>query len=287
MDDHTPSAPTPSPSAPSVRLVVVDQRTNRDPGPKANQRCSHYIPGARPTRRNINLLRLILRNINYLRVRRLHDHHLRAPVLLHRNRLVLIAIQRTRSIGLLPQRLYGRHHRLLIRLKSSPQRRIVINVRRHHVQHLRKGYQRHKSRIEPTLQSGILQRLPLQPRVLLHPVICIDDLLGISRCRANLRQQRIRIQSNWRHQLSQLVSRRNRLRMTHAARDPLARHQSGQDHHHNPAKAHRESPRNCHLKLCTTNANSSIIGVQAAQACQLYVTSKIVHLILLQQSEIT
>ena len=106
MDDHTAPTPTPAPSAPSIRLIVIDQRPNRDPRPKANQRRSHYIPGARTARCNINLLRLILRNINHLRIRRLDHHHLRATVLLHRNRLVLIAVQSTRSIGLLPQRLY-------------------------------------------------------------------------------------------------------------------------------------------------------------------------------------
>jgi hypothetical protein len=188
MDDHTAPTPPPTPSAPSIWLVVVDQRPNRDPRPKADQRRSHYIPGARTTRCHINLLRLILRNINHLRIRRLHNHNLRAAVLLHRNRLVLIAIQRARSISLLPQRLYRRHHRLLIRLERSPQCRIVINMRRHHVQHLRKGHQRHKSWIKPTLQSRILQRLPLQPLVLLHPVIRIDNLLGISRRRTDLRQ---------------------------------------------------------------------------------------------------
>jgi hypothetical protein len=94
MDDHTAPTPTPTPSAPPIRLVVVDQRPNRDPRPKANQRRSHYIAGARPAR-DINLLRLILRNINHLRIRRLHDHDLRVAILLHRNRLVLIAIQRT------------------------------------------------------------------------------------------------------------------------------------------------------------------------------------------------
>jgi hypothetical protein len=151
MDDHTAPTPTPSPSTPPIRLIVVDQRPYRDSRPKANQRRSHYTPGARPTRCNINLLRLIHRNVHHLRIRRLHNHHLRATVLLHRDRLVLVAIQRTRSIGLLPQRLYSRHHRLLIRLERRPQRRIVINMRRHHVQHLRKGHQRHKSRIEPTL----------------------------------------------------------------------------------------------------------------------------------------
>jgi hypothetical protein len=161
MDDHTASTPTPTPAAPSIRLIVVDQRSNRDPRPKADQRRSDHIPGTWPTRCNINLLRLILRNINHLRIRRLHDHYLRVPVLLHRNRLVLIAIQRTRGISLLPQRLDSRHHRLLVRLERSTQRRIVINMRRHHIQHLRKGHQRHKSRIKPTLKSRILQRLPL------------------------------------------------------------------------------------------------------------------------------
>jgi hypothetical protein len=102
------------------------------------------------------LLRLILRNINHLRIRRLHHHDLRAAVLLHRNRLVLIAIKHTIRIGLLPQHLYRRHHRLLIRLERRPQRRIVVYVRRHHVQHLGESHQRNESRVEAALQCCIL-----------------------------------------------------------------------------------------------------------------------------------
>jgi hypothetical protein len=91
----------------------------------------------------------------------LHDDHLRVPILLHRNRLILIAVKRTIRIGLLPQHLYRRHHRLLVRLERRPQRRIVVYVRRHHVEHLGEGHQRNKSRVEAGLQCRVLQRLSL------------------------------------------------------------------------------------------------------------------------------
>jgi hypothetical protein len=73
-----------------------------------------------------------------LRIRRLHHHDLHAALLLHRNRLVLVTVQRTSGKRILPQRLNRRHHRLLIVPKYIPQCGIVIYIRRHHLNDSRK-----------------------------------------------------------------------------------------------------------------------------------------------------
>jgi hypothetical protein len=190
MNNHSTSAPTPTPSTPSPRLRAVHPRTQRNSRPKAQHRRRNHIPRARATRPH--LLRLILRNEHHLRIRRLNHHHLHTTLLLHRNRLVLVAIQRTSCKRILPQRLNRRHHRLLVRPERIPQRCIVIDVVRHHLYDGRKVHQRNKRRIEPMLLRRIRQRLPLQIAILMHPVVHIQNLLRIRRSRTYLRHQRIR-----------------------------------------------------------------------------------------------
>jgi hypothetical protein len=216
MNNHPPSAPSPAPSTPSPRLRAVHPRTQRNPRPKAQHRRRYDVPRTRPTRPHLR--RLILRNEHHLRIRRLHHHHLHATLLLHRYRLVLVAIERASGKRILPQRLNRRHHRLLVCLERIPQRGIVIDIFRHHIHHGRKTHQRDEGRIEPLSLRRIRQRRRLQIAIAVHPVVCIEDLLRVRRSRTYLRHQRIRKQRKRSHQLFQLVLRKIRLSISSATR---------------------------------------------------------------------
>jgi hypothetical protein len=70
---------------------------------------------------------------------------------------------------------------------------IIVDVLRHHLQHLRKIYQCDKRGIESLLLRRVRQLSPVQIKVLLQPVINIKNLLRIRRSSSDLRQQRIGI----------------------------------------------------------------------------------------------
>jgi hypothetical protein len=217
MNNHPTSAPSPTPSTPSPRIaVVVQPRTQRNSRTKAQHRRRNHIARAGPTRPHLRWL--ILRNENHLRIRRLYHNYLHTALLLHRHRLVLIAIQRAPRKRVLPQRLNRRHHRLLIVPKHLSQRSIVVHIRRHHLHDGRKVHQRDKRRIEPMLLRRIRQRLSLQIAVLMHPVFYIENLLRVRRSRAYLRHQRIRKQCKRSHQLLQLILSKIRLSIKRTTR---------------------------------------------------------------------
>jgi hypothetical protein len=160
---------------------------------------------------------LILRNEHHLRIRGLHHHYLNIALLLHRYRLVLIAIERAPGKRILAQCLNRLHHRLLIDPEHISQRGIVIHIRSHHIHDGRKVHQRNKRRIEPMLLRRIRQCLSLQIAVLPQPIVYIEYLLRIRRSRADLRHQRIRKQRKRSHQLLQLILSK-RLRISCATR---------------------------------------------------------------------
>jgi hypothetical protein len=238
MNNHPPSAPPPTPSTPSPRLVVVHPRTQRNPRPKAQHRRRYHVPAARSARPH--LLWLILRNEHHLRIRRLHHHYLNTALLLHRYRLVLVTVERASGKRVLAQSLNRRHHRLLVGLEHLPQRGIVVHIRCHHIQHGRKIHQRDERRIEPMLLRRIRQRLSLQVAILPQPIVCIEDLLRVCRSRTYLRHQRIRKQRKRSHQLFQLVRRRS-LSVSRATR-PEAPHRNQERDYKNLAKGHRVTP---------------------------------------------
>jgi len=91
-----------------------------------------------------------------------------------------------------------------------PDRSVIVDILRHHIQHLRKARQRDKRRIESLFLRRIGELSTRQPRVLLQPVIDIQDFLRIRRRGSDLRQQRIRVERDRSQQLIQLLRRRRR-----------------------------------------------------------------------------
>jgi len=93
----------------------------------------------------------------------------------------------------------------LIGRKGLPDRGIIVNVLRHHIQHLRKTGQRDKRRIESLFLCCVGERRSFEVRILLQPVIHIDNFLWIGRCGCDLSQQRIGVKRNRSQQLIQLL----------------------------------------------------------------------------------
>lgn len=138
-------SPVPSPSTPSPRLVVYQQRANSDSDSKTDQRRCHDRTGGRS---NVNHGGIVSRHINHLRARRLDYINCLARRLLHLYSLLRIASQRPGRIGLSSQPLNRVGHSRLISRERLTDRGVVVDVLRHHRQHLRKIRQRDKRGIE-------------------------------------------------------------------------------------------------------------------------------------------
>jgi hypothetical protein len=109
----------------------------------------------------------------------LNHHYLHAGVLLQRDRLVLIGVERTPGKGVLTQCLNRCHHRLLVGPERLTQRGIVVKIFGHHIQHGGKIHQRNEGRIEALLLRRIRQCLRVQVAIAPHPHVHIMDLLRI------------------------------------------------------------------------------------------------------------
>jgi hypothetical protein len=125
--------------------------------------------------------------------------------------LLLTAAQSARVVCLGPQTLDRSRDRTLIRRECIADGRVVVDVLRHHIQHLRKIDQRYKCRIKSLLLSRIGQCRARQRRILRQPVVYIQNFLRIRRGCRDLRKQRIGIKRNRRQQLIQFFRGRNRV----------------------------------------------------------------------------
>jgi hypothetical protein len=93
--------------------------------------------------------------------------------------LLLIALQVPRDVRLVPQSLDRSAHCSLIRRKRLPDGSVIVDVLRHHVEHIWEIHQRNKRGIKPLLFCRIGQCRTLQPRILLQPVRDVQNFLGI------------------------------------------------------------------------------------------------------------
>jgi hypothetical protein len=107
-------------------------------------------------------------------------------------------VQRTCGVCLGPQPLDGRRDRSLISREGLTNRSIVVDVLGHHAQYVRKIDQRNECRIKSLLLGRVCEGRTCQPLILLQPVIHVEDFLRIGRSGCDLREQRIRVNRNWR-----------------------------------------------------------------------------------------
>jgi hypothetical protein len=104
----------------------------------------------------------------------------------------------------------------LIGLECRANRGVIIDVLGHRVEHRREGHERYERWIETLLLDRVGECHSRKIAVLFQPIIGIDDLLRVAGCRANLREQGVRIKCDWREQLFQLIAARHILRLSHS-----------------------------------------------------------------------
>jgi hypothetical protein len=191
---HATRSPVPSPTSPSPGAIVNQQRSNAYSHAETDQRShDHRIR----TGRDVDHRRIVLRHINHLRIGRLNYIDCLACGLLHQHLLLCRASQRSRRICLVPEPLNRGGDRSLVSRKRLADGGIVINVLRHHLQHLRKIHQRDKCRIESLLLCRVGQCSARKPQVVLKPILDIQNFLRIRRGGGDLGKQGVRVKCDW------------------------------------------------------------------------------------------
>ena len=159
-------SPIPSPTTPSPGLAH-QERCNADANAEGDQPRVQAAP-------RIYHRGVVLRYIHHLRVHRLDHVDGLACILLHLDLLLRSAAQGARCVGLRPQPLNRCRHLILIRRDGCPDGGIVVNILRHHPQHLGKADQSNECRVEALLlgSRGQLRRgsgFGSAPANCLHP----------------------------------------------------------------------------------------------------------------------
>jgi hypothetical protein len=95
----------------------------------------------------------------------------------------------------------------LIRSNRGPDSGIIVNILRHHRDHIRKPGQGNECRIETLLLGSSGQLSERLVTVLGQPIIEIQNLLGIGRSGSDLGQKGIRVEGDRSQQLIQLLRR--------------------------------------------------------------------------------
>jgi hypothetical protein len=163
--------------------------------------------------------RVVYRNVHNLRVRRSDLNNAASLVILHDDLLLRAAAQCSGAVGQLAQTLHRIHYRIWVRLECRSDRGVVVDILRHHREHLGKLDQRNECRIEALRLRRVGESVAAEPRILLQPVLGVENLLRIGASAGDLCQQRIRIERDRSKQLVEFVCRRNvRLRVERGRR---------------------------------------------------------------------
>src|SRR5467141_3266916 len=119
--------------------------------------------------------------------------------------LLLRVLKFARFLRALAHHLYGIHHVLFLVVVSVAERRSPGEVFVHVAQDGCECRERLDARVPRLLVHRLSQGVALQVRMRLHPLVCLDDMLGKRRRRQDLGDKRIWIQRNRRYQLLQLL----------------------------------------------------------------------------------
>ena len=202
---HAASAPIPSPTAPSPRLAAGEQCAEAETNSKGDQRSRDHRARAGC---DVNDRGIVLRDEHDLRIRRLNHINRLPRRLLCGHGLLRIAAQRACCVGLTAQTLNGICDSCLVRREGIPDRGIVVDVLRHHLENLREIYECDECRIETLLLRRIREGRSSQVWICRQPIVNVEDLLRVGRSRHDLRQQRVWIKRDGRQQLIQLLWRK-------------------------------------------------------------------------------
>lgn len=202
VEINAPGWPVPAPSPPPPGLVHA-QGADGDARSEGDQRRGHDSTAWTYEHHG----RIVYRHIHNLRIRWLNHVDGLARRLLHFYRMLRVAAQRSGRVGLRPKPLNRICHCALVAHEFVADCGIVVNVLRHHLEHLREVHQSNERGIKSLLLRGVGERRSREARIGEEPVIHVQNFLRIGRCGHDLRKQRIRIQRNRRQQLVQLLRR--------------------------------------------------------------------------------
>lgn len=163
-------APVPSPTAPTPGLIVDQQSPDADSNSKTDKR--------RPAT-NIDDGRVIFGHVHDLRRGWLNYIDRLTAGLLHLNLLLLTAAQRAGVVSLIAQTLDRGRNRSLVGVEGRADGGVVVDVLRHHLQHLREVHQGNKRGVEAVLLGCVGQRCSGEPGVVGEPIIDIENFLRI------------------------------------------------------------------------------------------------------------
>jgi hypothetical protein len=172
-------------------MIIGDKSTDTDADAEADEGRCHNGACSWP---DVDNCWVVLRHVDNLRVGGLNDVYGLTRGLLHLNLLLLIAAQSSRRVGLRAQALDGGGDFGLIGRNRLPDRRVVIDVLRHHLEHGRKGDQRDECRVKSLRLGTIGERSAGEALVIDEPVVDVENLLGISGGRRDLSEERVRIE---------------------------------------------------------------------------------------------
>jgi hypothetical protein len=144
----------------------------------------------------------------------LNDDDLPAIFGLEEDLLLTVAAKSAGGVGLLAQALDRIHDRALVGLEGLSDGGVIIDILRHHVEHLGKADQRQECGIKPLGLRRIGQSCALEARILVQPVLNVENLLRVGGGGGDLRQQGVGIEGNRREQLIEFLrSGKRRLRV--------------------------------------------------------------------------
>src|SRR6266446_1653931 len=198
---YGPVMPVRSPMMPAPPISSVEADSVRRVQPVIPD--SGILVPSRPRLNAISINQpwIIFRDVDDVGAGRLDDD----GRVLGRYGLLLRILKFARFLRALAHHLYGIHHVLFLVVVSVAERRSPGEVFVHVAQDGWECSERLDARVPRLLVHSLSQGLALQVRMGLHPLVCLDDLLGKRRRRQDLGDKRIWIQRNRRYQLLQLL----------------------------------------------------------------------------------
>ena len=246
IDAAAEPAEAPTPSAPTAAAGEVESEINkRTPAPAdADSRVEQRRPRI-DTRCSPKISRVVGRNINHLRIGGLNLDR-RLAILILRHDLFLRSIgQFAGSLGLGPQALDSGHYVGLLRKERVAKIGGPADIRVQTLHDILKSNQGLNAGIPILLFCGIDQSRSFHSGVLVQKLLRFHQLQRISTGNQHLAQQRIRIQSDGRHQAVQLFRSKRLLFRWSSRRSILSLRESRKEYHAKP-KQNRDTQRYVH-----------------------------------------
>ena len=159
----------------------------------------------------VDHLWFIIGNVEGVRHSRFDRNDLPVPLLLHAYDLLLGRLELFPVVSPRAHPLHAVHDVLLLRKERLAELLRPIKTLVHHLQNRGRCHERLDARVPSLLLRRGFERIVLEVLVLVHPALGPDYFERIGRCHQHVREQRIRIQRNWRHKRIELGRLQRRL----------------------------------------------------------------------------